>query len=139
LTKFDRTLVIALGLALLALAPAMSAGAPVVLASFQDSGVAVDPAVLALGEEVYLDQCLMCHGSKGRGDGPAARFEDPPPRDLTAGEWVYAVDRTVASIERVLHEGIDDTGMLSFSETLTDEEVHAVAWWVHEAIVLRQE
>lgn len=94
-----------------------------------------DPEVMALGDEIYVDQCLMCHGSQGRGDGPAARFEDPPPQDLTREEWEYAVDKSVESIVRVLNEGVDGTGMVSFSGTLTAEEIHAVAVWVHEAIV----
>lgn len=94
-----------------------------------------DPEVMALGEEIYLDQCLMCHGSEGRGDGPAARFEDPRPQDLTRAEWEYATDKSVESIVRVLNEGVDDTGMVSFSATLTEEEIHAVAVWVHETIV----
>jgi mono/diheme cytochrome c family protein len=95
--------------------------------------------LLELGEEIYIDQCLMCHGNEGHGDGPAARFEDPPPRDLTAGSWRYADDVNVAEIERILRQGIDDTGMLPFSEVLSDEELHAVATYVFEKIAPRND
>jgi mono/diheme cytochrome c family protein len=98
-----------------------------------------EPGIMALGEEVYLDQCLMCHGSEGRGDGPAARFEDPRPQDLTRDEWEFAVEKTPEAIVRVLNEGVDDTGMVSFSQTLTEEEIQAVAIWVHETIVKADE
>jgi mono/diheme cytochrome c family protein len=35
------------------------------------------------GEEVYKTLCWTCHGSYGRGDGPAAKFLAYPPPDLT--------------------------------------------------------
>lgn len=35
------------------------------------------------GEEVYKSLCWTCHGSYGRGDGPAAKYLAYPPPDLT--------------------------------------------------------
>lgn len=35
------------------------------------------------GREVYLQRCVGCHGEKGDGNGPAATFLDPRPRDFT--------------------------------------------------------
>lgn len=113
-----------------------TASAAPVPAALQDGP---DPEVMALGDEVYIDQCLMCHGPQGRGDGPAARFEDPRPQDLTRQEWEFAVEKTPEAIVRVLNEGVDDTGMVSFSQTLTAEEIRAVAIWVHETIVKAEE
>jgi len=37
--------------------------------------------------EVYTRHCTPCHGERGRGDGPAARFLDPPPRDFDRGAF----------------------------------------------------
>ena len=50
-------------------------------------GVSLDdvPGVspsLARGAEVYQAQCAQCHGSLGRGDGPAAAGLDPVPANL---------------------------------------------------------
>jgi mono/diheme cytochrome c family protein len=32
----------------------------------------VDPALIAKGKEIYVAKCLVCHGDKGDGKGPAA-------------------------------------------------------------------
>lgn len=37
------------------------------------------------GEQVYLEKCAYCHGDKGKGDGPAADYSMPQPRNLTKG------------------------------------------------------
>ena len=35
------------------------------------------------GRALYVDYCAACHGDGGRGDGPAAAGQTPPPVDLT--------------------------------------------------------
>ena len=37
-----------------------------------------DPQIMEQGKSLYTDQCQSCHGAEGKGDGPAARFLDPP-------------------------------------------------------------
>ncbi len=37
------------------------------------------------GEQVYMQKCAYCHGDKGKGDGPAADYSMPQPRNLTKG------------------------------------------------------
>ena len=36
------------------------------------------------GKETFLKYCASCHGTGGKGDGPAAFALKPPPSDLTA-------------------------------------------------------
>lgn len=38
-------------------------------------------------EALYQKYCSICHGSEGRGDGHAAFFMSPKPRDLTSGRF----------------------------------------------------
>src|SRR5258706_5972078 len=38
-----------------------------------------------LGKTIYRDRCAMCHGDSGKGNGPAAPFLHPRPREFTAG------------------------------------------------------
>jgi mono/diheme cytochrome c family protein len=45
--------------------------------------IAANDASIAAGKAVYLKQCLSCHGSCGKGDGPAAKDLPKPPHDLT--------------------------------------------------------
>jgi mono/diheme cytochrome c family protein len=35
------------------------------------------------GRELFVRYCASCHGTEGRGDGPAAGALQPPPNDLT--------------------------------------------------------
>lgn len=38
-----------------------------------------------VGKSLYQKHCSICHGSQGRGDGHAAFFMAPKPRDFTSG------------------------------------------------------
>jgi mono/diheme cytochrome c family protein len=40
---------------------------------------------------VFVEACASCHGDKGRGDGPAGRFLNPPPRDFGDEEWQASI------------------------------------------------
>ncbi len=44
---------------------------------------AYDPVLAELGEPTFQRYCTACHGTGGRGDGPAAKTLHPPPADLT--------------------------------------------------------
>ena len=50
------------------------------------------------GRRLYTVYCEPCHGTTGRGNGPIARYFQPPIRDLTTTDvqrhsdgWLYAV------------------------------------------------
>jgi mono/diheme cytochrome c family protein len=45
--------------------------------------VKMSPVSIAAGKAIYADQCICCHGSAGRGDGPSASGLDCKPDDLT--------------------------------------------------------
>ncbi len=47
---------------------------------------------IAAGKQLFAAQCAACHGSNGRGNGPAAAQLNPPPSDLT-----FAVHTPIAS------------------------------------------
>ena len=46
--------------------------------------VPASPEALAKGRALYQKHCAMCHGDKGKGDGPAAKFNAAEPEDLTS-------------------------------------------------------
>ena len=87
------------------------------------------------GRIVYSEQCASCHGQEGKGDGSAARFLDPKPRDFTTAEWKYAGGGTVEEIAGVVTEGIDDSAMTPFSDVLSEEQIIAVATYVVNVLV----
>ncbi|MFQ5449620.1 MAG: c-type cytochrome [Nitrospinaceae bacterium] len=42
---------------------------------------------LEQGKKVYHRKCAYCHGETGKGDGPAAPFTSPRPRNFTKGQY----------------------------------------------------
>jgi len=44
---------------------------------------AITSANTAAGRETFVKYCASCHGTAGKGDGPAAFAMKPPPLDLT--------------------------------------------------------
>jgi mono/diheme cytochrome c family protein len=48
---------------------------------FWSSGVV--QAQSAQGQQIFNDQCTMCHGKDGKGNGPASSAFSPAPADFT--------------------------------------------------------
>jgi high-affinity iron transporter len=87
------------------------------------------PPALARGAAVYREQCVQCHGERGRGDGPkAAQLEGPPPADLTEREALGGV--SPVDVYRKITIGVAGTAMTQFEETLSPEDRWAVATYV---------
>ncbi len=42
------------------------------------------PDEIAKGKTVFMTNCMSCHGSEGKGDGPASAAFNPKPRNFTA-------------------------------------------------------
>ncbi len=64
--------------------------ATVIMASAQDApkeqikNVPIKPTSAASGSEMYKSYCAVCHGTDGKGNGPAAAALKVPATDLTA-------------------------------------------------------
>lgn len=43
-----------------------------------------DPAAISGGETLFQQDCVSCHGTTGKGDGPAGSALNPKPADLGA-------------------------------------------------------
>jgi mono/diheme cytochrome c family protein len=86
------------------------------------------------GERVFRDNCVVCHGATGDGQGMAAHHFKTPPRDLTKGRFKF---RSTASgqipsdadLVRTIVRGIPSTGMVP-QDHLSDDEVRAVIAFV---------
>ncbi|MFQ5772303.1 MAG: c-type cytochrome, partial [bacterium] len=55
-----------------------------------ETGTRTTEALAAFrGQQVYNRACVACHGKSGDGNGPAAKYLDPRPRDFTAGTYKF--------------------------------------------------
>jgi hypothetical protein len=69
----------------------------------------------AQGEKIWRQAgCDSCHGSAGRGDGPAAQELASRPADLTLGPGVFKGGATPRDVVRALLTGIPGTPMPSY-------------------------
>jgi len=70
---------------------------------------------LIRGLEVYQEQCAPCHGTGGRGDGPAAYLLNPHPRDFTSGTFRLTSTESGmpndADLERSIRLGLPGSAM----------------------------
>jgi mono/diheme cytochrome c family protein len=89
---------------------------------------------LRLGARVYAHNCRQCHGVTGDGNGPAATFLLPRPRDYRPGIFKFT-STTYGSrplrddLVRTVRRGIAGTSMPSF-RLLPREELEAVVDYV---------
>ena len=76
---------------------------------------------IAHGKEVYLRRCVGCHGEKGDGNGPAATFLSPRPRDFRDAVFKFRVTPsgalpTEGDLYRTITRGIRGTAMPPWHE-----------------------
>jgi cytochrome c oxidase cbb3-type subunit I/II len=91
--------------------------------------------LLSLGQEVYERRCVGCHGVKGDGKGPSAKFLNPRPRDFTTGLFKFRSTAgkdslpTNADLYATLTHGLWGTSMPSWQE-ISDRERWAVVHYL---------
>lgn len=94
--------------------------------------------LLARGRSLFKDNCVSCHGAKGRGDGEKRLKDDfgarTWPRNLTK-PWTFRAGATAEDIYTRITTGIQGTQMPSFADpdsrkVLSDEERAVLARYV---------
>ncbi|MFO0775362.1 MAG: c-type cytochrome [Nitrospiraceae bacterium] len=84
------------------------------------------PYVIAQGKLMYEGKgtCVTCHGTNGRGDGPAAAGLQPSPRNFHhRGLWRH---RSEGELFWVVKHGSPGTGMPAFGASLSDEDIWSI-------------
>jgi mono/diheme cytochrome c family protein len=90
-------------------------------------------ALLELGKNLFITNCVACHGEDGQGKGPGAVALNPPPRNFaSADSWKNG--STLAGIFTTLQEGFPGTAMISY-EFLTAEEKFALAHYIRNEFI----
>ena len=79
------------------------------------------------GKALYDSKCLICHGAKGKGDGPAAAALSTQPRDFTRTDfWQGDVEKEIAE---TIRKGLSP--MPAFD--LSDDEIKAITGYMSHA------
>lgn len=98
------------------------------------------PEAVEKGKAIYFKRCSFCHGLLGDGNGPAAEFMDPRPRDFTLGTFKFRTTQsgelpTDEDLFRVVSRGLSGTGMQAFDKDvikngLSEEERWQVIYYI---------
>lgn len=88
-------------------------GAAASTAAAQQNPVKSTPESIAAGKTAFEQNCAMCHGSGGKGDGAAAAALNPKPADLTVGKLKHG--GTDAEIFKTITGGVPGTAMVGWS------------------------
>ncbi|MHC4611595.1 MAG: c-type cytochrome, partial [Planctomycetota bacterium] len=130
----------------------MALAAAVVLLTVANAGVAsaaarpdkpmpeATPEFVDKGQRIYFRRCSFCHGLLGDGEGPAAQYLDPRPRDFTLGTFKFRTTQsgelpTDEDLFRTVSRGLPGTGMQAFDSDLiknglSEEERWAVIAYI---------
>ena len=91
------------------------------------SGEPQDPAAVAAGAEIYLDNCSACHGEEGLGD----IYQGAP--NLSDPIWLYGGDyETLVETVTYSRFGVMPPWLNTDGGRLTEAQVRAVSVYVHQ-------
>jgi len=83
-------------------------------------------------DAIYMKRCAQCHGEEGDGQGVAAEFMYPTPRDFTLGLFKYKTTQadsefpTDADFRNTIRDGLVGTAMPGWKTILSDTEIDAL-------------
>jgi len=89
---------------------------------------------LRKGRQLYMQHCMHCHGYTGDGNGPTAKYLNPPPRDYRRGIFKFTSTGARAKVnrddlKRIVKNGIPGTYMPSFL-LLKDQELNDITEYI---------
>ena len=132
----------------LTVAVALALMVPILMAggAAQATSVATGPMpevtddLLARGHAIYFERCSFCHGLLGDGEGPAAKYLDPRPRDFTLGTFKFRTTQsgelpTDADLFRTVSRGLSGTAMQAFDSDIDKNGLTEAERWAVIAYV----
>ncbi|MFA3782062.1 cytochrome c [Melioribacteraceae bacterium 4301-Me] len=84
--------------------------------------------LISQGKKLFETTCASCHGTEGKGDGPAGAALNPKPRNFhSADGWVNG--RKFNDMYKTLQEGIPNSGMVAY-EYLSPKDRIAIIQYI---------
>ena len=81
------------------------------------------------GKPIFEERCAVCHGLRGKGDGPMGHELQPPAADLTSGA---AQKKSDAELLRIIESGKPLTAMPPFEGQLGEQDLRDVVAYLRE-------
>lgn len=85
-----------------------------------------DPAARARGAVLFAENCSLCHGARGRGDGVRQAGFAHPPANLADPGWQRRA--TPRRVFAVIREGVPGSGMPAWAGLDADQTWDLVAY-----------
>ena len=87
------------------------------------------PELIAYGQKTYGNNCTLCHGNQGKGDGTAGMGMNPRPRNLVEGLWTQGNGLT--DHFKVVSNGILGGSMAPYKSQLKIAERWALVHFIN--------
>jgi mono/diheme cytochrome c family protein len=92
----------------------------------RSTGPAPTQVSLELGQHVFQQRCVLCHGPEGRGNGPASAGLKPPPRNFHDAAYMHS--KTDAELLTSIRNG--KSAMPPWGKVLSDVEIRSALMYV---------
>lgn len=83
-------------------------------------------ASLAKGKQIFSSRCVLCHGVKGNGQGPAGMALNPHPADFASAAFWKApnIEKTMADVIK------NGKGAMPSFSTLSESDIQSVIKYI---------
>ena len=90
----------------------------------------ITPVSLVNGEKIFENNCSICHGLTGNGDGPMASQFDPSPAVLSNAKLTGDANTTAYDNFEVINVGIANTAMMAWAGVLSETQIWDVTYYL---------
>ncbi|MBC8283842.1 MAG: cytochrome c/FTR1 family iron permease [Nitrospinae bacterium] len=92
--------------------------------------IPITPVSLTNGKNIFENNCSVCHGITGNGDGPMAKQFDPLPAVLSNPKLTGDANTTAYDNFEVISVGIANTAMMAWAGVLSEAQIWDVTYYL---------